>query len=60
MAYVIECRKSGTDCDAVLRAESMEQLQEKIAEHGKTVHNLDVATMPEEQRERIMALVHEE
>ena len=60
MAYSIACRDTGTDCDAVLRGETMDALQQKIAEHGKTVHNMDVASMPEEQKKGMMSLIKEE
>jgi predicted small metal-binding protein len=57
MAYTIACKDTGTDCDAVLRGETMDELQQKIAEHGKRVHNMDVASMPEEQKKGLMFLI---
>ncbi len=61
MAYVIACKDAGfLDCDAVLRADTMEQLQQKIAEHGKSAHNLDIATMPEDQKQKVMSLIKQE
>ena len=36
-----ECRDVGFDCDGVVRAETEEELLQKVAEHAKTVHNLD-------------------
>ena len=60
MAYVIACKDSGTDCDAVLRDESMDGLQKKIAEHGKDAHGMDISTMPEEQKKQLMTLIKQE
>ena len=60
MAYTIACKDTGTDCDAVLRDETMDGLQEKIAEHGKTAHNMDLASMPEEQKKGLMSLIKQE
>lgn len=60
MAFMIACKDSGTDCDAVLRADTMDELQQKIAEHGKSVHNMDVATMPESEKQRLMSLIKQE
>jgi predicted small metal-binding protein len=38
----------------------LDELQQKIAEHGKTVHNMDVANMPEEQKKGLMSLIKQE
>ncbi len=60
MAFTIACKDTGTDCDAVLRADTMDELQQQIAVHGKAVHNMDVASMPEDQKQQLMTLVKEE
>ncbi len=60
MAYVVACRDTGTDCDAVLRADTMVELQEKLAAHGKEAHGMDVATMPEDQKQKLMSLIRHE
>ena len=60
MAFTMACRDTGTDCDAVLRGDTMDELQQQIGEHGKTVHNMDVAAMPEDQKQQLMSLVKEE
>jgi len=60
MAYVLACRDTGVDCDAVLRAESMEELQEKIAAHAKEAHNMDIANLPEEQKQKLMSVIKQE
>ena len=57
IAYQIACKDTGTDCPAVLRGETMDELQQKIAEHGKTAHNMDVASMPEEEKKGLMSLI---
>ena len=60
MAYVVACKDTGADCDAVLRGDTMEEIQGKIAEHGKTVHGMDMATMPEVQKQKVMSLIRQE
>jgi predicted small metal-binding protein len=60
MAYSIQCKDTGADCEAVLRADTMDELQQKIADHGKDVHNMDLASMPEEQKQQLMSLIKQE
>ncbi len=60
MAYSLQCKDTGAGCDAVLRADTMDELQQKIAAHGKEVHGMDVASMPEEQKQQLMSLVKKE
>lgn len=60
MAFILACKDTGADCEAVLRADTMEELRQKIAEHGKTVHNMDVDAMPEEQKQRLMSVIKQE
>jgi predicted small metal-binding protein len=38
----------------------MGELQQMIAEHGQTVHNMDIASMPEEQKQGLMSLIKQE
>ncbi len=40
MAKMLRCRDVGVDCDAVIRAETEEELMRKVAEHAKTVHGM--------------------
>lgn len=40
MAKMLRCRDVGVDCDAVIRAETEEELMRKVAEHAKTVHGI--------------------
>ncbi len=60
MAYSIQCKDTGADCEAVLRADTLDELQQKIAGHGKDVHNMDLASMPEEQKQQLMSLVKQD
>lgn len=60
MAYVVACKDTGADCEAVLRADTMDQLQQKIAAYGKDVHGMDIASMPEDQKQKLMSLVKQE
>ena len=60
MGYTMACKDTGTDCDVVLRGETMDELRGKIAEHGKSVHNMDVASMPEEQKKGLMSLIKQD
>ena len=60
MAYVVACKDTGADCDAVLRADTMDDLQQKIAAHGKDVHGMDIANMPEDEKQKLMSLVRQE
>ena len=56
MAFYIDCM----GCDARLRADTMEVLQQIIAAHGKDVHNKDLASMPENQKQQMMSRIKEE
>ena len=60
MAYVVACKDIGVDCDTVLRGDTMEELQGKIAEHGKSAHGMDIASMPEEEKQKLMSLIKQE
>jgi len=40
MTKVVYCRDVGMDCDGVVRAETEEEVLQKVAEHAKNVHNL--------------------
>ena len=56
MAFYIDCM----GCDAVLRADTKEVLQQIIAAHGKDVHSMDLASMPENQKQQMMSRIKEE
>jgi len=40
VAKMLRCRDVGVDCDAVIRAETDEELMKKVSEHAKTVHGM--------------------
>jgi predicted small metal-binding protein len=42
MAKELRCRDLGIECNQIIRAETQEELIEKIAEHVLTVHGFDV------------------
>ncbi len=56
MAFYIDCM----GCDAVLRADTMEVLHQMIADHGKDVHNMDLASMPESEKQQMMSRIKQE
>ena len=60
MPYVAACRDTGADCDTFLRACTREELQQKIAAHGKEAHRMDIASLPEEQKQVLMSIIRQE
>ncbi|HYH12375.1 MAG TPA: DUF1059 domain-containing protein [Thermomicrobiales bacterium] len=40
MAKELHCRDVGPDCDAVVTAESEDEILAQVAEHAKTVHGM--------------------
>lgn len=44
MTKVVHCRDVGFDCDGVVRAETEEEALKKVAEHAKSVHNIEEVT----------------
>ena len=58
MAKVLRCRDVGFDCDAVIRAETEEEILKKAAEHAQTAHNLKEIT--EEVVEKVRAAIRDE
>ena len=58
MAKVLRCRDVGFDCDAVIRAETEEEISKKAAEHAQTAHNLKEIT--EEVVEKVRAAIRDE
>ncbi len=56
MAFYIDCM----GCDVVLRADTKWALQQIIAAHCKDVHNMDLANMPENQKQQMMSRIKEE
>ncbi|MFN2289655.1 MAG: DUF1059 domain-containing protein [Anaerolineae bacterium] len=41
MSKVLHCRDLGFDCEAIVRAESEDEILAQAAEHARTVHNLN-------------------
>lgn len=52
----LRCRDVGFDCDAVVHAETEEEILAIAAEHAKEVHKVDVTP---EQAEQITKLIHD-
>lgn len=50
------CRDIGFDCDAVVHAETNEEVLAIAADHAKQVHNVEVTA---EQAEQIATLIHD-
>ncbi len=48
------------DCDTLLRACTKEELQQKMAAHGKDAHRMDIASLPEEQKQALMSIIRQE
>lgn len=54
----LRCRDVGFDCDAVMRAETEEEIFQQAAEHAKTAHNL--SEISEQAVEAIRAVIRDE
>jgi uncharacterized OsmC-like protein/predicted small metal-binding protein len=54
---LLRCRDAGFDCDHEVRAESEEELLQKVAEHAQTVHNVEATP---ELVEQVKSLIREE
>ena len=52
----LRCRDVGFDCDAIVHAETEEEILAQAAAHAKEVHNVDVTP---EQAEQIAKLIHD-
>jgi len=57
MAKMLRCRDVGVDCDAVIRAETTEELMKKVAEHAKKVHGM--SKIPEDLAKKVKAAIKE-
>jgi predicted small metal-binding protein len=58
MDKVFRCRDLGLDCDAVIRADTEEEILKKAAEHAKAVHNMK--EIPAEVAVKVRAAIREE
>lgn len=54
----LHCRDAGFDCEAVMRADTEEQVMRQAAEHAQTVHGLN--EISREAVEKIRTLIREE
>ena len=52
----LRCRDVGFDCDAVVHAESEEEVLAIAAQHAKEVHKVEVTP---EQAKQIATLIHD-
>lgn len=53
----LKCRDAGFDCDAVVRAETEQEVLEQAAAHAKEAHGVDVTP---EMAQQIQGLIREE
>ena len=58
MTYVVNCRDVGFDCDGVVRAESVDQLLQQVAEHAQSTHGLNEVT--DEIVEQVKSVIRED
>ena len=58
MAYVVNCRDIGFDCEGVVRGESEEEVLTKVAEHAGNTHGITEVT--EELVVKVKACMREE
>jgi predicted small metal-binding protein len=58
MDKVFRCRDLGLDCDAVIRADTEEEILKKAAEHAKAVHNMK--EIPAEVAVKVRSAIREE
>lgn len=57
MAKELHCRDLGFDCDAVMRANTEEEILKQAAEHAKAVHNMQ--EIPPEVVPKVRAAIRE-
>ena len=58
MAKVIRCSDMGSDCDFIARGETLEEVLQEGAEHGRAVHGINELTP--EMVEQVKSMVREE
>ncbi len=58
MAWVVNCRDVGADCDFEARAEPEEELFKILAEHAKSGHGME--EIPPELVEKVRAVIRVE
>jgi predicted small metal-binding protein len=57
MTKELNCRDVGFDCDAVIRADSEEEVMAQAAAHGREVHGLQ--QIDAETQEKIRSQIHD-
>jgi len=55
---VLRCRDVGFDCDAVMRAETEEEVLQQAAEHAKAAH--DLSEISEEAVAKVRTVIRDE
>ncbi len=58
MSKVVRCRDVGFDCDGVIRAATEEEALKQVAEHARTVHNLE--TVSDEVVAKVRSVMRDE
>jgi predicted small metal-binding protein len=58
MTKVLRCSDVGFECEAVIRAETEEEVLKKAAEHAQSVHNLK--EISDEVVEKVRAAIQDE
>ncbi len=58
MTKKFACKDIGLECGFVAEAESVDELMPKIAEHAKTVHNME--QIDESTKAKVLAAIKEE
>ena len=58
MTKVLRCSDVGFECEAVIRAETEEEVLKKAAEHAQSVHNLK--EISDEVVEKVRAAIRDE
>lgn len=51
----LRCREVGFDCDAVVRAESEDEVMRQVAEHARTAHGMQ--TISDDQARAIRSKI---
>ncbi|MBI3896042.1 MAG: DUF1059 domain-containing protein [Acidobacteria bacterium] len=57
MAKAIKCRDIGVDCDFEARAETVDELLRKCAEHAKSDHGMN--EIPAEMEAKVQAAIRD-
>lgn len=58
MAKVVKCRDVGVDCDFTARGETLEEVLQQCAEHGREAHGME--EIPPELAEKVRAAIRDE